>query len=338
MIRTNRTAPTAAHDHGDDDHDRGLAFDVGTLVARRRALQMIGGAGLLALVGCGSGSGSGSSGSSATTTSAAGAAASSGSTTADGVIPEETAGPYPGDGSNGPDVLSESGIVRQDITTSFGDASGTAEGIPLEIRLVVTDADGGDPRSGAAVYVWHCTREGGYSMYSEGVEDQNFLRGVQETDGDGAVAFTSIFPAAYDGRWPHVHFEVYESVDSATNGGDPIATSQIALPKATCDEVYATDGYEQSTSNLARTSLETDMVFADSYEQELGTVTGSVDGGDLVVTLPVGVRPGPALSGRGSTSRPGPARPPRALRWCGRTGGCRRTRCAPRAGRGGPTR
>ena len=33
-------------------------------------------------------------------------------------IPEETAGPYPGDGSNGPDVLAEDGIVRQDITTA----------------------------------------------------------------------------------------------------------------------------------------------------------------------------------------------------------------------------
>ena len=291
MLRTSRSNPIADHRHGADDHDRGLAFDVGTLVARRRALQMIGGAGLLALVGCGS---SGSSGSSATTNAAAGTAATgatgaTGATAADGVIPEETAGPYPGDGSNGPDVLSERGIVRKDITTSFGDASGTAEGVPLEIRFVVTDAASGDPREGAAVYAWHCTREGGYSMYSQGVEDQNFLRGVQETDADGAVAFTSIFPAAYDGRWPHIHFEVYESVDSATDGGDPIATSQIALPEDICEEVYATDGYEQSVSNLSRTSLETDMVFADSYEQELGTMSGTVDGGDLAVTLPVGI-------------------------------------------------
>jgi protocatechuate 3,4-dioxygenase beta subunit len=296
-MRTNRSQPAIDHraDHpagrrvdryGDDDHDRGLAFDVDTLIARRRALQLIGGAGLLALAGCGS---SGSRGASATTTTAAAGSAAAGTSTAEGVIPDETAGPYPGDGSNGPDVLSESGIVRKDITTSFGDSSGTAEGIPLEIRLTVTDASSGAPRKGIAVYVWHCSREGGYSMYSPGVEDQNFLRGVQETDGDGAVAFTSIFPAAYDGRWPHVHFEVYESVGSATNGGDPIATSQIALPKETCDEVYATDGYEASVSNLARTSLETDMVFADSYQQELGTITGTVDGGDLAVSLPVGV-------------------------------------------------
>ena len=35
------------------------------------------------------------------------------------MIPEETAGPFPGDGSNGPDVLTESGVVRSDITTTL---------------------------------------------------------------------------------------------------------------------------------------------------------------------------------------------------------------------------
>lgn len=286
MLRSARPQPTADHPDEVHDHDRGLAFDVHTLVARRRALQLLGGAGLIALVGCGS---KGSDGSSSTSATGASSTAATGATTADEVIPEETAGPYPGDGSNGPDVLSESGIVRQDITSSFGDASGTAEGIPLEIRFTVIDVDSGEPIPGAAVYAWHCTRDGGYSMYSQGLEDENFLRGVLETDDDGAAAFTSIFPGAYDGRWPHVHFEVYQSVDAATNGGEPLATSQIALPENTCSEVYATDGYEASVSNLSRTSLETDMVFADSWEQELGTITGTVDGGDLVVTLPVGI-------------------------------------------------
>lgn len=285
--------PTAAdhhahHDH-DEDHHRGLAFDVGTVMARRRALQLLGGAGLLALVGCGS---SGSDG--ATTTSAAGAttaaagSSTSGSSTSGDVIPEETAGPYPGDGSNGPDALSQSGIVRRDITTSFGGSSGTAAGVPLAISLVVTDAATGTARQGAAVYAWHCDQEGRYSMYSAGAEDQNYLRGVQETGSDGTATFDSIFPAAYDGRWPHVHFEVYESVDAATGGGEPIATSQIALPQDTCEEVYATSGYEASVANLARVSLQTDMVFSDSYQQETGTITGSVADG-LAVSLPVPV-------------------------------------------------
>ena len=41
------------------------------------------------------------------------------------LIPSETAGPYPGDGSNGPNVLTQSGIVRSDIRASFG-SSGLA--------------------------------------------------------------------------------------------------------------------------------------------------------------------------------------------------------------------
>ena len=49
-----------------------------------------------------------------------------------------------------------------------------------------------------------------------GLEDVNYLRGVQSADDTGTVEFTSIFPACYSGRWPHVHFEVYENVANAT--------------------------------------------------------------------------------------------------------------------------
>ena len=60
-------------------------------------------------------------------------------TTAPGEIPDETAGPYPGDGSNGPDVLEQSGIVRSDIRSSFGGSGGTAEGVPMTLELTVAD-------------------------------------------------------------------------------------------------------------------------------------------------------------------------------------------------------
>ena len=65
-------------------------------------------------------------------------------------VPQETGGPYPGDGSNGPNVLVESGAVRQDIRSSFGDHSGTAEGIPLNLALQIVDAASGAPVEGAA--------------------------------------------------------------------------------------------------------------------------------------------------------------------------------------------
>jgi protocatechuate 3,4-dioxygenase beta subunit len=271
------------HAHEPEDRDRGLAFDLSNLLSRRRLLSLTAaGVGAAVLAACGSDDDAAGTTPSAGSTagSSAAMAADAGDVASCSEIPEETAGPYPGYGSNGPDVLAESGVVRSDIRASIGSASGVADGVPLGLDLTVVDtAAGCTPLAGAAVYVWHCDREGRYSMYSEGAESENYLRGVQETDRDGRVVFTSIFPACYTGRWPHVHFEVYASIADAIGGGEPIATSQLALPADTCDAVYATDGYEQSVSNLAQLSLETDMVFADGVEQQLATVAGNAQAG-----------------------------------------------------------
>jgi protocatechuate 3,4-dioxygenase beta subunit len=204
-------------------------------------------------------------------------------------IPEETAGPYPGDGSNGADVLTQDGVVRRDIRASFGSASGVADGVPMTIRFRLYDTNNDDaPLAGAAVYVWHCDRQGRYSLYSPGVTKENYLRGVQETDASGLAEFTSIYPACYSGRWPHIHFEVYPSVGAATGSGAKEATSQIALPTDVSSTVYATSGYEASVRNFAQVSLATDMVFSDGAELETPTVTGSVADG-YVIALNVGV-------------------------------------------------
>jgi protocatechuate 3,4-dioxygenase beta subunit len=275
-----------AHDHDAhelEDHDRGLSHDLPTLLSRRRALAVLGGAGLAAaLAGCGIG-GNGddagaSAGGAASSSAASGGVASGGASS--GEIPEETSGPYPGDGSNGVNVLTESGIVRSDITRSFGSGSGVAEGVPLTIVLKVLDtANGAGALQGAAVYLWHCDRDGRYSLYSEGVTGENYLRAVQETGSDGTVRFTSIYPAAYSGRWPHIHFEVYPSLEAATTASGKLRTTQLALPEAACKQVYATDGYSQSLQNLAQTSLDTDMVFSDGYSLQLAKVTGNVTAG-----------------------------------------------------------
>ena len=111
---------------------------------------------------------------------------------------------------------------------------------------------------------------------------------MQETDANGVATFTTIYPACYSGRWPHIHFEVYPSLDEATAAGTPVATSQIALPEDVSTLVYGTDGYEQSVQNLSQVSLSSDMVFSDGVETETPTVTGSVDGG-YAIALTVGV-------------------------------------------------
>ncbi|GLZ33648.1 intradiol ring-cleavage dioxygenase [Lentzea sp. NBRC 105346] len=256
-------------------HNRGLQFDLRTLLDRRRALTLLGGAGLTTLVACGT---------PATTTSTTTAAG-----TCSNAIPQETAGPYPGDGSNGPNILTRSGIVRSDIRSSFGTGSATAEGVPLKIELTVQNtSDGCKPYAGAAVYLWHCDIDGRYSMYSQGITNENYLRGVQEADSSGKVTFTSIFPAAYSGRWPHVHFEVYPSLAEATKAGNKITTSQLAFPENVCKTVYGTTGYTQSVRNLARTSLDTDMVFRNGHDQQLAVITGDVNSG-YTATLSVPV-------------------------------------------------
>ena len=270
-------------------------------VTRRGALVMLGGLGL-AVAGCSGGDdsssatatakGAGSSTTSGTTGTTGATTTTSGATaalTSCSVIPEETGGPFPADGSNGVDVLSENGIVRKDIRASFDGASGAAEGVPYTIQFTVVDvANNCKALTGAAVYVWHCDRDGNYSMYSQAATDQNYLRGVQEVDASGLVSFTSIFPACYSGRWPHVHFEVYPSVAAATSGGTKLATSQIALPQDVCTAVYATTGYEQSVRNLSQVSLASDMVFSDGVSLETPSMTGSAGSG-YVSSLVVGV-------------------------------------------------
>jgi protocatechuate 3,4-dioxygenase beta subunit len=202
-------------------------------------------------------------------------------------IPSETEGPYPGDGSNGANALSLSGIVRSDIRSSLAPASGTAAGVPLTIRLQLVNTGAAcAPLAGRAVYLWHCDRDGLYSMYT--LVAQNYLRGVQETDANGVVTFASIFPGCYPGRWPHMHFEVYPSLGLATAGGNKVAVSQLALPMDVCAAAYATTGYAQSVTNLAGITLATDNVFSDGATLQIATVTGSVADG-YVATLIVGL-------------------------------------------------
>lgn len=186
-----------------DDHDEfgGLHRDLGltgVAMGRRQLLRFGLGAGALYLLGCGNSTGTDDD--------------DDGSNAACSVIPEETAGPFPGDGSNGPSVLNQTGVVRGDIRSSFAGLSGTADGIPLSIVLTIVSVSGAcAPLSGRAVYLWHCDKLGRYSLYSSGATNQNYLRGVQETDASGKVTFTSIFPACYSGLAAHSLRGVSES-------------------------------------------------------------------------------------------------------------------------------
>jgi protocatechuate 3,4-dioxygenase beta subunit len=270
------------------EHDLGLAHDLKVL-SRRRVFQLAWAAGAAALVAACARSGTEpTKGSTSAATTTAGAADPAACATA---APAETAGPYPGDGSNGPNVLIESGVVRSDIRSSFGTYFGTAEGVPVTIDLTLQDiANNCAAGAGMAVYVWHCDRSGDYSLYSQAAEEQNYLRGVQVADQNGRVSFTSIFPACYAGRWPHIHFEVFDSLEAAVAGENARLTSQIALPEQSCTAAYGYDsGYVSSVQNMSEVTLNSDNVFGDGWDAELASVTGDpASGMTIALTLGVG--------------------------------------------------
>lgn len=249
-----------------DDHKHGLEFDLEALSAqrlrRRHMLGMLGSGTLVALAA-----------------SVPGLAQAAELCLVDA---ETTNGPYPADGTNTAkgstsNILAESGVVRSDIRSSFGTSTNTAAGIPLTLKLKLADyGKACAALPGATIYVWHCTRDGLYSLYT--APEENYLRGVQVAGDDGYVSFTTIFPGCYPGRWPHIHFEVYRDEASATDHRNALLTSQLALPKDICDLVYATEGYTESPRNLAELTLSTDNVFSGASADQLTLMTPSVTG------------------------------------------------------------
>lgn len=262
---------SSQHEH-DDQHDLGFAHDLPRMVGRRRLLALMGGAGLVAF--------------------AAGPAAALDCV----ALPWETNGPYPADGSNVRagqvvNALIEDGVIRQDLRPSFGALTPVADGLQLDLELSLVDAEGCTPLAGYAIYIWHCDAAGLYSLYD--TPDANYLRGVGVADADGKVRFTTIFPGCYDGRWPHIHFEVFESVEKAVGGEASVLTAQIALPEAECAAVYAADGrYADGARNLGRISIASDNVFGDNTEAQIGQQTlalvGDAAGGYAgTLTIPI---------------------------------------------------
>jgi protocatechuate 3,4-dioxygenase beta subunit len=258
--------------------------------------------GALLVAGCGGDDSSGSTTAASSSSDSSSGSGSSGGTSTDGsctAVAEETEGPYPSDGSNTvngqvSNVLSESGVVRSDIRSSFGGASGVAEGVPLTLTLTLLNSNNlCQTLSGYAIYLWHCTRDGNYSLYSSSVREENFLRGVQVADANGQVTFQTIFPGCYSGRYPHIHFEIYSSLPMATLYTNKILTSQIALPRDVCSTVYSSaNGYSASVTNLSRVTIESDGIFGDNSAAQMAAMTAALSGSvadGYTGTLTIGV-------------------------------------------------
>ncbi|MBK8068420.1 MAG: intradiol ring-cleavage dioxygenase [Rhodanobacteraceae bacterium] len=195
------------------------------------------------------------------------------------LIPSETEGPYPLLAA-----LSDSALRRSDLTEG-------RPGVPLTLVLKLVDINRGcAPLAGAAVYAWHCDKDGVYSGYSGqtgGVNatGQTFMRGVQTTNTAGQVVFQTIYPGWYAGRITHIHFRAWLS---ASTSGSGIITSQVAFPQDVTQAVYASTLYAQRGQNTSVTSFQADNVFRDGVSYQLANVAGSTSTG-YVATLIVGV-------------------------------------------------
>jgi protocatechuate 3,4-dioxygenase beta subunit len=214
------------------------------LLTRREAVGAVGAAGAALAFGCGDSPTSPSSTTSTNTTSTNATCA---------VTPTETTGPFP----------SLADLFRSDIREG---KSGTL--LALTIR-VVNAVSGCAAVPNANVEIWHVDAAGDYSQYGTQTT-QTFLRGIQATNDNGEVTFTTIYPGWYQGRATHIHVEV-------TMGGRSVKVTQIAFPETINNTVHTSGVYASRGSNPMSNLV--DGIFSDSLSSEIVTPTGSVNGG-----------------------------------------------------------
>jgi protocatechuate 3,4-dioxygenase beta subunit len=249
-----------------DDDDRPL----GRLRSRREVLGLMGAAGTTALVAA-----------YAPSVLAQAATASPAASAAAGipacvVSPELTEGPYFVDGQL------ERSDIRSDPATGV-----LREGVPLELRFVISALDGAScvPLSGAIVDVWHCDAAGSYSAVQDrsfDTTEERWLRGFQRTDATGAASFLTIYPGWYSGRAVHIHFKVRTDPD-ADQGLE--LTSQLFfdddVSRAVFEQPPYADKGAQDTPNA------NDMIFQDGGEVLTLALVPTASG--FSAEMPIGV-------------------------------------------------
>ncbi len=164
------------------------------------------------------------------------------------------------------------------MRSSFGDMEGVADGVPLVLDITLVDVGNACAALGGhAIYLWHADATGHYSLYD--LPERNWLRGVVVTDATGRARITTIIPGCYDGRWPHIHFEVFANPQAAVSGAAALLTSQFAFPEAEVAAVYTADArYPASKVNLTGVSLTGDMVFGDNTAEHIAAQTLKLSG------------------------------------------------------------
>ncbi|HNP48183.1 MAG TPA: hypothetical protein PKK99_05915 [Bacteroidia bacterium] len=191
------------------------------------------------------------------------------------LIPSETAGPYP------LDLSTNAAMFRTDIRE-------TQAGMIHKVRLRIIGTGNCLPMPNLRVDLWHCNVDGYYSGYTVNghLGNQNhvgetFCRGIQMTDVNGEVEFTTIFPGWYPGRISHIHFQIF--VNSVVQ-----ATSQLTYPLTEKNLIYTTVA-PYTTWGADPLNFSQDNIFSDGYINQLATLTQNTTTGGWDSFLEVGI-------------------------------------------------
>ena len=222
-------------------------------IGRREALALIGVTGAALAAGCSGESPISPTTTAATTTTPTTTGTAGASAGGCVVTPSETVGPYP----------SLVDLFRSDIREG-------KNGTQLDLAITVVNTAGScAPLSDVTVEIWQCDATGNYSQYGS-ERSQTYLRGMQTTDANGQVRFTTVYPGWYQGRATHIHVEV-------TRNGRSLKATQIAFPEGVNNEVYGSGVYASRGSNP--TTNTRDGIFADSINSEMASVAGNPSSG-----------------------------------------------------------
>ena len=169
--------------------------------------------------------------------------------------PQQIEGPYFVDGMPN----------RSDIRLDTFNGS-IQEGIPMRLVLYVYNVEDEDgdrvgsctPLNDAKVDIWLANSQGIYSgVQDAGTGQNNFLRGYQMTDENGAVQFTTVYPGWYEGRAIHIHVKVrnFEGSNETLEW-----TSQFYLNNSINEQVHTQPPY--SSHGPVDMTNEEDFIYA----------------------------------------------------------------------------
>jgi protocatechuate 3,4-dioxygenase beta subunit len=168
----------------------------------------------------------------------------------------------------GPFYIDEA-LVRSDVREG-------RKGVETKLQMKIVDGATCKALPGAAVDIWHCDAEGGYSAGSE-----RFLRGRQIAGDDGIVGFTTIFPGWYPGRAPHIHVKIY--LEKTV-----VSTTQLFFPNELSREIYANAPY--AGRGQPRTTNDNDGILSEAEGANGGWPKMAKTPAGLAGSLTIGVK------------------------------------------------